>query len=83
MNYGYPATVSSGYAKAVPVYGAYKAPYGYGKIGYPYGKIGKIPYGKGAKFPYYGYGYPATKATGYSSYVPVTSVATSPYPGVI
>lgn len=85
MNYGYPATVSSGSSKSVPVYGAFKAPFGYGKFGKPFGfgKIGKpFGFGKTGKFPSYGYGYPATKGSSYASKVPVTSVVTSPFPGV-
>jgi|GEM_PF-1531446 len=105
MNYGYPATKSTGYSLVVPTYGkavapAYGAagfakPFGVGKVAKPFGvgKIGKVgkpfgvgkiggfgkPFGKG----FGAFGYPATKAAGYASTVPVTSVATSPYPGAI
>lgn len=74
MNYGFPATKSSGFSKAVPVYSAFKAPYG--KYGKPFG------YGKFNKTPFFGFGYPATKGSGFNSKVPVTSVATSPFPGI-
>jgi hypothetical protein len=95
---GYPATVSSGYSKAVPAYGSIVAPGGFGKsgkppippippfgIGKPFGKpigkgFGKIGF-PGAKAAFPGYG--ATKSSGYSSVVPATTVATSPYPGAI
>lgn len=52
---------------------------GFGKpIGYGFGK----PFGKPIGFgkPYAGFGYPATYGAGFTGAVPVTSVATSPYP---
>jgi hypothetical protein len=59
-----------------------KGGFGKGGFGKPFGKggFGK-PFGKG--FGKGGFGFPATKASGYSSSVPVTSVATSPFPGAI
>lgn len=87
MNYGfgYPATVSTGYSKAVPTYSKAVAPYGkgvapYGKRVAPYGK-GIAPFGKG--FGKGGFGFPATKASGFTSAVPATTVATTPFPGAI
>lgn len=67
MNYGYPATLSTGFSKAIPVYSYGKAPFGFGKLG---------------KFPFGTFGYPATKSQGYSNKVPVTKVATSPFPWI-
>lgn len=85
MNYagfGYPATVSTGFSKAVPTYSKAVAPYGKGFGGFGKGLGG---YGKGFGKPFgkVGYGFPATKASGFSTAVPVTSVATTPFPGVI
>jgi hypothetical protein len=71
---GNPATISSGFSKAIPGYGAYTAPYGkgFGKgFGKPIGKGFGKPLGKG-------FGFPATKSGGYSSKVPSTTVATGP-----
>jgi len=92
--YSYPVTKSSGFYSAVPGYTKAVAPYGKGKsYGKPYAKpYGKSklytkPYGKSKLYakPYgkgygKGYGYPGTKAGGYSSKVPSTTVVTSPYP---
>lgn len=82
FGFGYPATKATGFAKAIPTYRAAVAPYG--AWGKPFGAWGK-PFGLAGK-PFvkpYGFGYPATKAAGYTAAVPVTSVATSPVPGVI
>ncbi|MFZ5814078.1 MAG: hypothetical protein ACOY93_02070 [Bacillota bacterium] len=87
------------FTKAVAPYGGvFGKPFGkgvgfgkpFGKgvgFGKPFGKgvgFGK-PFGKGVGFgkPFGAVGYPATKAAGYSAAVPVTSVATSPVPGII
>jgi hypothetical protein len=75
LYYGYPATKAGGYFKKVPGYGKYVAPFGKS----PFGKspFGKYPYGK-SPYPYpYS---PYSKAGGYGSVVPSTTVITSPYP---
>jgi len=57
---------------------------GTGFIGKPF--YGKPFYGKpfyGKPFGKFGKGFPATKASGYNASVPVTSVATTPFPGGI
>lgn len=79
---GYPTTKATGYTKSLPAFTKGVAP-GYGKFGKPFGKTGK-PFGKiGKPFGKFGkpigFGYPATKAGGYTSKVPVTSVATTPF----
>lgn len=81
--FGYPATKATGFSKSIPTYSKGIAPYG--KFGKPFGKFGKgKPFGKiGKGKPFGKFGYPATKAGGYSKAVPVTSVATSPFPGAI
>lgn len=60
----------------------------YGYCGKPFGKFGKPfgkGFGKGFGKPFgkgFG-GYPATKASGFQSAVPASTVATTPFPGVI
>lgn len=70
---GFPATVSSGFSKSLPVFGKAVSPFGKG-FGKPF--FGKPFYGKG-------FGFPATKAGGFSSVVPATTVKTTPFPGAI
>lgn len=55
--------------------------YGFGKPFY-----GKPFYGKpffGKPFLSFGKGFPATKASGFNSFIPNTTVATTPFPGGI
>jgi hypothetical protein len=79
--FGFPATKSSGFSKAIPNFSKATAP-GFGKSGKPFGKFGK-PFGKfGKPFGKFGKGFPASKAGGFSSVVPATSVATSPGFGI-
>lgn len=90
---GYPATKATGYSKSTPIYSKFTKPGGFGKgFGKPFGKmpfppIPPVGFGKGfGGFPTgkgFGKGFPATKSSGYSSYLPTTTVATSPYPGAI
>ncbi len=48
--------------------------YGFGK---PF--FGKPFFGK----PFFGKGFPATKSTGFNTFIPNTTVATTPFPGGI
>lgn len=82
----YPATKAAGFSKAVPNYTKAVAPYygAYGKpfakpFAKPYAKPFVAPYGKPFAKPFTG-ALPYTKATGYSSVVPATTVATAPSP---
>jgi len=50
--------------------------YGFGK---PFGFIGSPFFKK----PFFGKGFPATKASGYNAAVPNTTVVTTPFPGGI
>ncbi|BAD40824.1 hypothetical protein STH1839 [Symbiobacterium thermophilum IAM 14863] len=53
--------------------------YGFGKPFYGKSFLGKPFVGK----PFFGKGFPATKASGFNSFIPNTTVATTPFPGAI
>ena len=58
-------------------YGFGKPFYGKSFLGKPF--FGKPFFGK----PFFGKGFPATKSTGFNTFIPNTTVATTPFPGGI
>jgi hypothetical protein len=90
---GFPATKSTGFATSVPVAGGFIAPgkgvgpfgkggfggFGGFGLGKPFGIGGIGGFGLGKPFGIGGFGFPATKAAGFGSKVPATTVATTPF----